>query len=76
MPLITVDNEYKIKIPDDIRKKIKISKGDIIKLESQNKKSLILKRDPLEISFGCWNYNKSGVKFVDNTRKGWERKIV
>lgn len=76
MSKVIVKKEYNIKIPSDIRKKANISEGDRINVESVNEKKLILTKDPLEISFGCWNYNKSGISYVNTIRKKWNRKIV
>ena len=76
MSKVIVKKGYNIKIPSDIRKKADILEGDKINVESENKKKLTLTKDPLEISFGCWNYNKSGISYVNKIRKKWNRKIV
>lgn len=73
MSTVLIDKNYKIKIPSEIRKKVGVSKGDKINIIAEKNKQLKINIRPLEISFGCWNYKKSGVEYLKKIRKSWER---
>ena len=77
MSMVTVEGNYKVKIPQDVRERMYIKPGDKIEvLADESKKSYIIKKEAVSVAretFGVWKDEIDGVEYMDKMRSRWER---
>ena len=76
MSITKVTRNYQITVPRDIREQAKISEGDklVITMENDEIKLKKFDEDIFRRAFGSWKSVKDSVKYVRDTRKGWEKR--
>jgi len=77
MPLVTVTRNYQVTLPEEIRRKKGIKEGDkvVAKLDETGKIIITVVRGSIvDETFGSWKEEVEGIKYVDELRKGWERR--
>ncbi|MFZ5987142.1 MAG: AbrB/MazE/SpoVT family DNA-binding domain-containing protein [Bacillota bacterium] len=78
MGVVSVEKDYQIQIPYDIREKFAISRGDKLILEVDKRGKIIInkfKKSAVDESFGIWTGEKNGIKYVNKMRDEEENRL-
>ncbi len=77
MSVVTVEENYRIEIPQKVREKMYIKPGDKLEVLGGEKESCIVKKDGRSVAqetFGVLKNEIDGVEYMDKMRFCWERR--
>lgn len=76
MGITKVTRNYQITLPKDVRELADIKIGDrvLIIVEDGGITIEVLKRDPIDETFGTWKDEVEGTKYVDKLRSEWKKR--
>lgn len=73
MPKVKITRNYQVTIPEEVRRKVKLSEGDIVEIEAIGSEQVILKRViPIEELKGAWANDPSVDKSMEEVKKLWK----
>lgn len=67
-----ITRNYQVTIPEEVRRKVRLSEGDTVEIEAVGAEQVLLKRIiPLEELEGAWANDPSIDKSMEEVRKLW-----
>lgn len=73
MPKVKVTRNFQVTIPEEVRKKVKLSEGDMVEVEALDSQKVILKRIiPLEELKGAWADDPSIDGAMEEVKELWK----
>lgn len=75
MGISKITRNYQITLPKDIRTLMGIERGDRVLMNLDDKGRVvidILRKSPVDETFGTWKGEVEGVSYVERIRKGWK----
>jgi len=76
MGMVSVEENYKIELPQDVMEKMHIRPGDRLEVFGFESESCIIKKEGTSIAretFGILKDEIDGVEYMDTMRSQWER---
>lgn len=68
-----ITRNYQVTIPEEIRKKVKLSEGDTVEIEAIGTERVVLKRIiPIEELEGAWANDASVDEAMSDVKKQWK----
>jgi AbrB family looped-hinge helix DNA binding protein len=75
LPKVKVTRNFQVTIPEEVRKKIRLSEGDTVEIEVLDSTQLVLKRViPLGELKGAWANDPSIDSAMEEVRKDWKNR--
>lgn len=73
MVKVKITRNYQVTIPEEVRRKVKLSEGDTVEIEAVGSEQVVLKRViPLEELKGAWADDPSIDEAMEKVRKHWK----